>query len=128
MKIDSGIYKNTLPKAVAFVEGLVLAVVLTLLLLAVFAFVMLRAELSAGAENIGLTGICVIACFSGGFFCGKKNNAIGFLWGLAVGSLFYVLILTIRLIGGQNITENLFDSVTAFLYCAASGMLGGMLS
>ena len=41
MKIDSGIYKNTLPKAVAFVEGLVLAVVLTLLLLAVFAFVML---------------------------------------------------------------------------------------
>lgn len=128
MKIDSGIYKNTLPKAVAFVEGLVLAVVLTLLLLAVFAFIMLRAELSAGAENIGLIGICVIACFSGGFFCGKKNDTKGFLWGLAVGSFFYVMILIIRLIGGQDLTENLFDSVTALLYCAASGMLGGMLS
>lgn len=128
MHMDSGNYKIILPKALALLKGLFLSVLLTFFLLAVFAFIMLRTDLSAGAENIGLILICVIACFCGGFFCGRKNDTKGFLWGLAVGVIYYILIVIIRLFGGQDITDKIFDAVTAFLYCAASGMLGGMIS
>lgn len=128
MKIDSGVYKNTLPKVIALLEGLFLAALLTFFLLAVFAFIMLRTEISAGAENIGLICICVISCFAGGFFCGKKNDTKGFLWGLVIGILYYALILILRFSGGQDLLENMFHLFTALFYCGASGMLGGMLS
>ena len=55
-----------------FLSALI-AVLLTMLFLAVFAFAMLKGNLSASVEKIGLIVMSVMACFVGGFLCGKKN-------------------------------------------------------
>lgn len=128
MKVDSEMYRKLLYKGGAMSGGLLLSLLFTLLFLAFFSFLMLKISLSAEIENIGLIIISVVSCFVGGFFCGKKNRSRAFLWGLIVGVLYYACIMLLRLLVGQEFADLSVRSITALFYCAASGMLGGMLS
>lgn len=65
-----------------FLSALI-AVLLTMLFLAVFAFAMLKGNLSASVEKIGLIVMSVMACFVGDFCVGKKNIKNGIYGGLA---------------------------------------------
>ena len=62
----------------------------------VFAFAMLKGNLSASVEKIGLIVMSVMACFVGGFLCGKKNIKKRYLWGLGVGVLYCLFFGVIR--------------------------------
>lgn len=128
MKFDSTGYRKGIQKAFFLAGGFLLSSLLTFLLLAFFAFLMLRMDVSANVENIGLILISIFSCFAGGFFCGKKNQSRGFLWGLSVGILYFGMILIIRILHEQNLSEMYVRYITTFFYCAFSGMLGGMLS
>lgn len=128
MKMEEEWYKLGAGKMIALVWGTIMAAVVTFLLLGIFAFVMLKMEISIGVENIGVICISVLSCLAGGFICGKKNVTRGFLWGLAVGLLYFCLLLLLRLSGGQENSEQGIQLFTTFLYCVGSGMLGGMLS
>ena len=70
-----------------------------MLFLAVFAFAMLKGSLSASVEKIGLIVMSVIACFVGGFFCGKKIRA---------GKKSAFFILRIPPSGGERKREDNF--------------------
>lgn len=128
MKTEGIIGKYAGKKMIALFIGAVAAAFMTLLLIGIFAFVMLKTEMSSGAESIGIICISVISCFVGGFFCGRRNDTKGFLWGLAVGCLYFLFLLLLRVGSGQEISTKAFSLFTTFLYCAGSGMLGGMLS
>ena len=110
-----------------FLSALI-AVLLTMLFLAVFAFAMLIGNLSASVEKIGLIVMSVMACFVGGFLCGKKNIKKRYLWGLGVGVLYCLFFGVIRVGMGQAFVTDTTAFFTMMLYCAAGGMLGGMLS
>ena len=84
--------------------------------------------MSAQTGNIGVICISVVSCFAGGFFCGRKNEKRGFLWGLAVGVLYFSFLLAVRTFVGQSMSGQGIHMLTSFLYCAGSGMLGGMVS
>ena len=128
MKTEGSHGKVDLRKVQALLTGVVAAAMATIFLLAVFALIVWKMEPSAGAENVGVICVSVLSCFAGGFFCGKKNDTKGFLWGLAVGVLYFVLLLLLRIGSGQDVGAHLFSLFTTFLYCAGSGMLGGMIS
>lgn len=110
-----------------FLSALV-AILLTMLFLSIFAFAMLKGNLSAFVEKIGLIVMSTIACFVGGFFCGKKNTKKRYLWGLGVGVLYCLFFALLRVGMGQSFIGDKAAFFTAFLYCTAGGMLGGMLS
>ena len=128
MKTDGIFDREGMKKVLALLTGAAAAAAATILLIAIFAFIMLKTEMSASAENIGIICISVISCFAGGFFCGRKNEKRGFLWGLAVGCLYFLFIFLLRLCSGQDVSMKVFQLFTTFFYCAGSGMLGGMLS
>lgn len=128
MKLDSEMCRAGIKRGGILAGSILLAAALTAIFLAIFAFLLLRIEFSRNVENIGLIVISVLSCFTGGFYCGKKNHTRGFLWGLLVGIIYSMLIMLIRISGGVNLAEMLFRSITTFLYCGASGMLGGMIS
>ena len=92
------------------------------------AFAMLKGNLSASVEKIGLIVMSVMACFVGGFLCGKKNIKKRYLWGLGVGVLYCLFFGVIRVGMGQAFVTDTTAFFTMMLYCAAGGMLGGMLS
>lgn len=108
--------------------SVLLAILLTMLFLAVFAFVMLKGNLSASVERVGLIAMSTIACFVGGFLCGKKNTKKRYLWGLGVGILYCLFFALVRVGMGQSFVTDTTAFLTTLLYCAAGGMLGGMLS
>ena len=108
--------------------SVLLAILLTMLFLAVFAFAMLKGNLSASVERVGLIAMSTIACFVGGFLCGKKNTKKRYLWGLGVGILYCLFLALVRVGMGQSFVTDTTAFLTTLLYCAAGGMLGGMLS
>ena len=71
--MDGISYKKWMERAAGLFLSALIAVLLTMLFLAVFAFAMLKGNLSASVEKIGLIVMSVMACFVGGFLCGKKN-------------------------------------------------------
>ena len=88
----------------------------------------IKGNLSASVEKIGLIVMSVMACFVGGFLCGKKNIKKRYLWGLGVGVLYCLFFGVIRVGMGQAFVTDTTAFFTMMLYCAAGGMLGGMLS
>ena len=67
--MDGISYKKWMERAAGLFLSALIAVLLTMLFLAVFAFAMLKGNLSASVEKIGLIVMSVVACFVGGFLC-----------------------------------------------------------
>ena len=65
--MDGISYKKWMERAAGLFLSALIAVLLTMLFLAVFAFAMLKGNLSASVEKIGLIVMSVMACFVGGF-------------------------------------------------------------
>lgn len=128
MKTEGIFVSSAGKKVFSLLIGAVAAALMTLLLIGIFAFIMLKTEMSPGVEEIGIICISVVSCFAGGFFCGRRNDTRGFLWGLAVGCLYFLFLLLLRAGSGQELSTKAFSLFTTFLYCAGSGMLGGMVS
>ena len=76
----------------------------------------------------GIIVIYVVSTFIGGFVIGKMSGERKFLWGLAVGVLYFVLLLLVSFGLYHSLQGGTSDLVTTFLMCAGGGMLGGMLS
>ena len=126
--MDGVSYKKWMERAGELFLSVLIAIVLTMLFLAVFAFAMLKGNLSASVEKIGLIVMSAMACFIGGFLCGKKNTKKRYLWGLGVGILYCLFFVIVRVGMGQPFVTDATEFFTTLLYCAAGGMLGGMLS
>ena len=125
--MDGVSYKSWMIRAGRLFLSVVIAVLLTLLFLAVFSFAMLKGNFSVSVQRIGLIVMSTIACFIGGFLCGRKNTKKSYLWGLTVGILYCLFFVVLRFGMGQSfIPDTKF--FTTLLYSAAGGMLGGMLS
>ncbi len=115
-------------KLSAILKSLVLSCIVTVVLLFLLTFLLFQFELDEGKVSIGIIAVYLISCFLGGFFAGKQCGSRKFLWGLAVGSAYFVLLFLVSLAVKHGITAQPMQMVTTFLLCAGGGMIGGMLS
>lgn len=113
---------------VTFLIFLLLAYVITIGGLLVLAFLLYKIPLSDSAVNIGIVVIYTLSTFLTAFICGKKLQKKKFLWGLLLGAAYFLILLIISLITNQSTVSLGSNALTAFLICAGSGMLGGMLA
>lgn len=108
-------------------KALLCAFLISGILLLILTLLLYKLNLGEAQVTAGITLIYVVSTFSGGFVIGKLAGMRKFLWGLACGILYFALLLLITL--GLYRTLNGDGSVlSAFLFCAAGGMLGGMVS
>ena len=126
--MEQAVCKDIIKKGRNLLFAAALSAVVTVVGILLFAFVIWKAEIPATAENVGLIIISVISCFLSGLFVGKKNRERRFLWGLAAGIIYFLVLLVLRISFGDNPLQHLTGHITTLLYCAASGILGGMLS
>ena len=115
-------------RAVWLLKSLLCAYVVTGILLVILALLLYKAGLSEEMVNAGILLIYVISTFSGGFIMGKLTGNRKFLWGLAAGTLYFVLLLAISLGLYRSLQADIMGLVTTFLLCAGGGMIGGMVS
>lgn len=108
-------------------KALLCAFLISGILLLILTLLLYKLNLGEAQVTAGITLIYVVSTFSGGFVIGKLAGMRKFLWGLACGILYFAFLLLITL--GLYRTLNGDGSVlSAFLFCAAGGMLGGMVS
>ena len=107
---------------------LLLAYVITTVGLMLLAFLLFKFPLEESAVSVGVIMIYILSTFLSSFICGKKCKNRKFLWGLAIGSAYFVILLLLSLIMNESVVALGTNVVTSLLICAGSGMLGGMLA
>lgn len=115
-------------KAVFITKCMLAAYILTAGLLLLLAFMLYRFGLSEKVVSICIIGIYIAVTFLAGLISGKRAGKKKFLWGLAMGVAYYVILVIVSLIVNRGLQDVAGNLVTVFFLCAASGMLGGMVS
>ncbi len=102
--------------------------VITFLGILVLALLLLFFQISEEVVDIGIIVIYIFACLFAGFVIGKRRKEKKFLWGMAAGGCYYVLLLLLSLFlrHSLNTTDN--GIITTCLLCLGSGTFGGMIS
>lgn len=106
---------------------LLFSYILTGGLLMLLALLLYRLNLSAGMVSAGIIIIYTASSFLAGFLAGKKIGSRKFLWGLLMGTAYFVLLAIISLLVNHSVKEVAASFATVYVICAGSGMLGGML-
>lgn len=109
------------------VKLLLVCYVVTGLILAAIALIMLKSSPSSELVSGGIVFAYVISTFVGGLLFGKKMGSRKYLWGIMFGMLYFAIVYIISLFMNPIVGEPVKDTVTIFLLCSAGGMLGGML-
>ncbi len=114
---------------VLFVTKCMLAAyVLTAGLLLLLAFLLYRCHLSEKAVSISIIVIYIVVTFLAGLIAGKRAQKRRFLWGLAMGCTYFVILVIVSLLVNKGLQDIAGNLITVFFLCAGSGMLGGMIS
>jgi len=111
-----------------FLKTLLFSYILTGGLLALLAFLLYKLGLGERIVSIAIIVIYVAATFFAGFMAGKRMKSRKFLWGLALGSAYFLVLAAVSLAMGKSVGELGTSVLTTLALCAGGGMLGGMLS
>ncbi|MBD5445422.1 MAG: TIGR04086 family membrane protein [Lachnospiraceae bacterium] len=115
-------------KIVFVVKCMLVSYLLTAGLLLFLALMLYRFGLSEKVVSIGIIVIYIAVTFLAGFIAGKRAGEKKFLWGLAMGCIYFLILTAVSVIVNRGIEDAASSLVTVFLLCGGSGMLGGMLS
>lgn len=102
--------------------------IVTGILLVILAGLLYKYELSESAVGIVIIIIYIAVGFLGGFILGKITKNKKFVWGAAIGALYFAILLIASLILHKGIENDVAHFITTFVLCTASGTAGGMLS
>lgn len=81
-------------------------------------------------ENVVDVGIIVVYCISSllaGLFFSKGAMSRRFLWGMAAGTAYFLIICAVTFAVERQIHLMSSSCITTLFICTGSGMLGGML-
>ncbi|MDY2699099.1 MAG: TIGR04086 family membrane protein [Lachnospiraceae bacterium] len=107
---------------------LLISYLLTTGLLLLLALMLYRFGLSEKIVSICIIAIYIIITFLAGFLAGKREGNRKFLWGLMMGSLYFVILIVLSLIVNHGLSGVSGNLLTVLMLCGGSGMLGGMIS
>ncbi len=110
------------------IRSLIAAYLITGLLLLFTALLLYKFQPEQSMVSVGILVIYVLGSFLGGFFAGKGTGRRKFLWGLATGALYFLLLLAASFVSGNGLQSEAGRIVTTMLLCLGGGMLGGMLA
>ena len=115
-------------KIIFVVKCMLVSYLLTAGLLLFLALMLYRFGLSEKVVSIGIIVIYIAVTFLAGFIAGKRAGEKKFLWGLAMGCIYFLILTAVSVIVNRGIEDAASSLVTVFLLCGGSGMLGGMIS
>ncbi|MCI9318446.1 MAG: TIGR04086 family membrane protein [Lachnospiraceae bacterium] len=107
---------------------LLFSYILTGAFLALLAFLLYKVGLTENIVSIAIIAIYVLATFFAGFVVGKKLKNRKYLWGLLMGSAYFLVLAGVSMVLGEPAGHLGDSTVTTLVLCAAGGMLGGMVS
>ncbi|MGN0169736.1 MAG: TIGR04086 family membrane protein [Lachnospiraceae bacterium] len=110
-----------------FLRALLASYLVSTLVLLILAFILYKWGLS---ENIMMAGTIityVLSGFVGGVFLGKSGRNRAFLWGLLLGTVYYMLLLLAALLLPVKETNSGITTLINLGICMLAGMTGAMV-
>lgn len=107
---------------------LLISYLMTTGFLLLLALMLYRFGLSEKIVSICIIAIYIIVTFLAGFLAGKREGSRKFLWGLLMGSLYFLILIIVSLVINRGLAGLSGNFFTVLVLCAGSGMLGGMVS
>ena len=115
-------------KAIFVTKCMLAAYILTAGLLLLLAFMLYRFGLPEKAVSLCIIGIYIAVTFLTGVLSGKRAGRRKYLWGLLMGSAYFLVLAGVSMVLGEPAGHLGDSTVTTLVLCAAGGMLGGMVS
>ena len=109
-------------------KSLLASYIVTGLLLLGLTFLVYKFELDEQKVVAGIVSIYVVATFIGGFIIGKLTKVRKFIWGIVIGTIYFVLLYVISYGVYREFNTNGIHILTTIILCIGGGMLGGMIS
>ena len=111
----------------SFIKSLLAAYVVSCIMLFLLSFLLYKFDLSEQTVQIGIILTYILSAFVGGFVMGKKAKTRRFLWGMAVGILYFAFLACISFGVYRSVFRGT-EWILTFVFCTAGGMAGGMMS
>lgn len=118
---DKGINKYLI-----FLKGFIIETVVAALFIAIFAFVMYYLEAGYTYAPVFATASIAAGCLAAAFYAAKKIGNKGFLTGLTVGGITFLIVTIVALIvdSGAVTVNTLFHFIIIMLSSLIGGVLG----
>lgn len=113
---------------VMFIMVLAGMFILSAVILAILAAVLLNGDMSASFITGGVIAAYVISCLVGGFCMGQYTGKHKFVWGIGIGSCYFGVLFLAGKAVYQSGAHSDIQWISSFLICMVAGMLGGMLA
>lgn len=113
-------------KPLYLLKCLLIAYIMTAGLLFLLALLVYKLHISEKMVSAIVIVIYIAVNFTAGFFTGKHMQTRKFLWGLLMGTAYFVVLAIVSLIVDHSLKSIAADFLTVLVLCAGSGMLGGM--
>ena len=115
-------------KVMWVLKSLLASYIVTGLLLLGLTFLVYKLEPDEQVVVGGIVAIYVVSTFLGGFIIGKLTEKRKFVWGTAIGMLYFLLLFLISYGVYREFNTNGLHTLSTIILCVGGGMLGGMLS
>nr|WP_295279490.1 TIGR04086 family membrane protein [uncultured Blautia sp.] len=115
-------------KMKAILKSLLFSYTVTGVFLLLLAFLLFQFDLGEKPVSAGIIAVYILSCLLGGFMAGKILRKNKYLWGVLVGTFYYLLLITVSFAVKGKWDMSFLHAVTTFLLCLGGGSLGGMLS
>ncbi len=115
-------------KVIFITKCMLAAYILTAGLLLLLAFMLYRFGISEKVVSVCIIAIYIAVTFLAGLIVGKRAQKRRFLWGLASGCTYFIILVVVSMIVNHGYQDVAGNMLTVFFLCACSGMLGGMVS
>lgn len=115
-------------KVMWVLKSLLASYIVTGILLLVLTFLVYKLELNEQTVVGAIVAIYVISTFMGGFIIGKLTEVRKFLWGMAIGAIYVLLLFLISYGVYREFNTNGLNVITTIALCVGGGTLGGMFS
>lgn len=116
------------PVVSLLVKAVLVSFIVSAILLLITSALMLNTNLSASAVSVLVIITYIISNFLSGFIMGKGMEQKKYIWGLISGLSYFVIIFIVSFLFMGVKDLNIATTIRTLLICAASGMIGGMLS
>ncbi|MDY2939091.1 MAG: TIGR04086 family membrane protein [Fusicatenibacter sp.] len=115
-------------KIAGMIRAMAAAYLVSAALLLFLSLLLLKFSLTEGQVMAGIIVTYLLSCFLGGRMIGKAVRMRKFLWGLAAGICYFLLLMGISALFLPGDFKSAAAILTTFAICAGSGMAGGMFS
>lgn len=115
-------------RAIIIVKALLTSYIISAIMLLIIAFFMYKFDPSSAVVSVGIILTYIVSAFVGGFIIGKNAVQKRFVWGIIIGTIYFLIILIVSAVLSKDVFGDLGSTISVLFTCALGGMLGGMLS